>query len=118
VIRILGRLQLDAILLWVLGRGLGAKVAVVLRVGSVLGRRLVVRVVVVVVVVVWLLVCRLVGWRRSRRRCHPCCTAVGLLAVRTTTTSVETTVRKTRLVHLFRSRGCLLDAGRIPSLEV
>lgn len=115
MIRILGRLQLDATLLLVWGRGLGTEVAVVMRVGRVLWRRLVVG---IVIVVVWLLVCRLVGRWWPRRRCHPCCTAVGLPAERTATTSVKATIQKTRLVHLYRSQGCLLDTGSVSSLEL
>ena len=80
-------LQLDAGLLWRRTTILGAEVAVVLRVGSVLWRRLRL---VVWVTVVGLLIDRLVGRRGTGRRCHPSGAGVWATAVAATAAGIQT----------------------------
>lgn len=85
-------LELDTILL-LTGSLLGAKVAVVLRVGGILGWWWLLAVV-AIIYAVGLLVARLVRGRVSGGRGHPCCTGVGAETVVATAAGVEASVRE------------------------
>lgn len=86
--RVRWRLQLDPGLLW--RRRLSTKVAIALRVGSVLRRRGLrgVR-----IVAIGLLIDGLVGRGRTWRWCHPCGACVGTETVGATAASVEASVQ-------------------------